>query len=168
MRLGLALLSGLVAACGGSSHSSSSSTLDVASFRSTAEAIANAADQHATTMNSVTSVAGCQVELSRYQGAVQPMLDRLRGLSDDMDLCMRSVGQPNYADARATCDVMFSELQTHMTQGCASSDMGVERAEAARHAQAMDGLAKHEEDRADTMGGMMGMSPMMDNGHCSR
>ncbi len=164
-RIGSALAVAVLAACGSSSNSS---TLDVASFRSTAQAIASAADQHATAMSSVANMTDCQTELSHYQGTVQPMIDRMSGLSDSMDTCMRSGGQPNDADARATCDSMSSELQAHLAQGCASSDMGVDRAEATRHARAMDGFAKREEDRADMIGGMMGMSPMMSGGHCSR
>jgi hypothetical protein len=88
------------------------------------------------------------------------MIERMQGMSGDMDREMSMMGHGMDADMACGADAMMAELGAHAAAACTSASITDDRAEAMRHATAMETWATHQHQRADEMGGMMGSSGM--------
>ena len=145
--------------CGGAHMSAP----DAAAFSSLANEVTARAQDHRVRMEQA-GAAGCSAEMARYAGDVAPLVDRMAGMSRDMDACMNAMGHTESADMQATCGQMRQELDAHVASTCAAADPV---SETARHVEAMQQMAAHERDRASTMGTMMGGTGGMMSGACS-
>ncbi|HET9595139.1 MAG TPA: hypothetical protein VFP65_06145 [Anaeromyxobacteraceae bacterium] len=155
----MATLACTAAACGGA-HTPAP---DTAAFSATASDLSIAAEAHLARMQQA-GAGGCATETARYAGEARPLVDRMSGMSQDMDACMTAMGHTSSADMKTTCEQMRQELEAHLAAVCASADP---MAETERHVAAMQQMAAHEMDRATTMHGMMGGSGGMTSSGCS-
>lgn len=133
---------------------------EVQAFSGLSQDISAAAAAYATTAAGTPDVPACHAAHTDYRGEVGPMLDRMRAMSGDMDLEMERMGHAGSADMTCGADAMRAELAAHDAAACASADMAENHAEAARHAVEMEAWAEHQRERAEEMGGMMGMGGM--------
>jgi hypothetical protein len=152
----------LIAAAGcGGDHVRGSDAVPAA-FATLATDVSAAAGRHRANGEGA-GPSGCAGEMSRYGAELRPMLDRMEGLSGDMDACVTEMGHASSADMQGTCAEMRQELERHLAGGCAAADPA---AEAARHAGSMQQLADREAQRSHAMGEMMGSRGGMMSGRC--
>lgn len=152
----------VVAACSSGLMMSRS---DVASYDRLASDLGGAVTNYRTATSAMSTPAECMAALQQYLGTVKPDLDRMGPLAGEMDSQMMALGQGLSSDMRCGMDVMRGELARHAAVACTAADMGMNRAEAGRHADAMESFADHMRMRAAEAGGMMGgASGMMGGG----
>jgi hypothetical protein len=151
-------LTGVLAlgACGGSMGDSMGvSSSEVAAMDQAATGVSAAAVTYRTGMASITTAADCAAAVEEYSSQVQPDVDRIAQMSGRMDGAMGSMGQMMGADMECGAEVMQQELHRHLGVACTAEDMAANQAEAALHAEAMQGFAEHMRMRSDEMGTMM-------------
>ena len=157
MKIFSALASVLVlAACGTGNNSMGVSTADVSSYDRAALAVSGSVATYRAATTSMASPSDCQAAVHQYAAQVQPALDQMKGMSSRMDGAMKSMGQTMRADMECGADVMRGELEQHMSVACTAADVEANRAEAARHSDAMEGFSEHMRMRASEVGSMMG------------
>ena len=147
----LAISTASVVACSGSSPA----TPDTLAYGQVASEVSSAVQTHRAASASFATQGDCIGERDRYDGHIAPLLERMRGLSGDMDACMDSMGHHPTPTLGDTCDAMRSELTRHMAAACASPNADAEASEANTHADRMAAWAKTEHDRSDEIGGMI-------------
>jgi hypothetical protein len=149
----LAWVSVLIAAgCGGSSDTRP----DAGAYAALAQSISSAATSYGSAAAATNDVAGCQSEHAAYDGRVRPMIERMQGMSGEMDREMAMMGTSRDADMTCGANALMAELDAHAAAACTSSSMAENHTEAMRHASAMETWATHQQQRAEEMGGMMG------------
>jgi len=138
----------------------------VMGFHAGAEAIAMAASEYGSAAAGMADVAACRADATGYDGVARPMVKQMQASAGPMDENMTSMGGPGAsADMRCGADAMLWELDRHASLACASTDdMVLDRAEAARHVQAMTSWADHQRVRSEQMGSMMGIGGMPGGG----
>jgi hypothetical protein len=114
----------------------------------------------------VTTLAQCQSLESQYDGQVRPWISEMVGMAGGMDGLVSAHDGAMDADMGCVTNAMMQELDTHRSTACAAADMGTDRAEAARHVQAMSGYTTHGIQRSDEIshgmqGGSWSWTPMM-------
>ncbi len=156
-------------ACGGSSGGSSpASSSEVAQYRQLAVQVQSAAVDYGTTMagSDIIGVSDCQRAEDQYDAPVRSWISRMMQMSADLDSLVAEHQGAMHADMGCDSETMMSELDHHRSVACASSHLDIDRAEAARHVQAMMGYTDHATARCDEMAsGFAGhgwsWSPMM-------
>lgn len=161
----------LVSACGGASSAGSSSNPsagDVVQYQQLSLQTQAAVDAYGQTMTGtmVSTLAECQSVEDRYDGQVRPWISLMVQGSAAMDNLVATHGGSGEADVDCDANAMMQELDRHHSAACASSDLATDRAEAARHVQAMTGYTGHATERCDEMLSGLGgdgwsWSPMM-------
>ncbi len=154
----------LLGACSGTGNSMGVNASDVAALDQAAARVSSSAASYQTSTANMATPADCGAAVQQYSTQVQPSVDRIAQMSGRMDAAMSSMGQMMGADMECGSGVMQQELAHHLGVACASPDMAANRAEAARHAGAMQEFADHMRMRADEMSTMMGSSGMMGGG----
>lgn len=156
--VGAVLVAGSLAGCGSSDEGVGPA--EVQAYSGLSQDISAAASTYATAAEGTADVPGCHAAHTPYRAEVGPMVDRMLGMSGDMDREMERMGHAASADMTCAADAMHAELAAHDAAACTSTDMAVNHAEAARHASEMEAWAEHQRARAGEMGGMMGMGGM--------
>lgn len=154
--IGLALA---VSACGSTPAPASEvvSTSDLDTYRSLAEQTQAAATSYRATMMGVGATLGtCATIHDAYDRQVRPWVSRMSGMSGSMDGYIDAHNGGDFADLTCVAAGMLAELDAHRAAACASSDFGIDRAEAARHVDAMATYAGHQLQRCGEMGRGMG------------
>jgi hypothetical protein len=161
----------LTAACGGTSTGSGpaiASSTDVVQYEQLASQVQAAANAYGTAVDgtNVATVAGCQSVEDRYDGQVRPWVSQMREMSGAMDDLAAAHDGAKYADVGCDANAMAQELDRHRSIACASIDPGTDRAEGARHVQAMTAYTSHATTRCgELLAGLEGrswdFSPMM-------
>ena len=171
-RMMVAVACGALASCGGGSDGGSGATAaEVQDFRASALAVSASASAYGATAATMPDHATCLADERGYEAQVRPMLDQMSMRSGAMDEQMASMGRAGDADISCGASAMVAELDHHAGLACtATVDMAPNRAEAARHVEAMTAWADHERVRSEQMGSMMGMSGMPggSTGTCQR
>jgi hypothetical protein len=145
----------LLGACSGTGHSMDVSASDVAALDRAASNVSSSAASYETSASAMATPADCSAAVQQYSAQVQPDVDHIAQMSGRMDAAMSSMGQRMGADMECGASVMQQELAQHLAAACTATDMAANRAEAARHAEAMQEFADHMRMRADEMGTMM-------------
>lgn len=161
MRLGIVgavVVAASLVGCGGSSDGVGPA--EVQAYSGLSRDVSQTVSAYATTAEVASDVPSCQAAHAAYDAQIGPMLDRVRSMSDGMDLEMEQMGHAESADMTCGADAMRAELAAHDAAACASTDMTENHAEVARHASEMEAWAEHQRARAEEMGGMMGMGGM--------
>lgn len=164
---------GLFAACGGSTNSSgggATTAADLQTFDTTSQSLSQAVAGYRTRSAAIADPASCAAAQQSYAPAVQPLVDRMQQMAGSLDGEMSSLGRTGDADMACATGAMKVELDHHAAAACASADPAADRAEAVRHADAMDGIIGHQRDRAGEMASVMGvdggmMGAGMEGGH---
>ena len=161
----------LVVSCGGTSSgpsASPASSREVVQYKQLALQLQSAVGSYGETMagTGVTTLAECQSVEAQYDGQVRPWVSQMMGMSGEMDSLASAHGGAMEADMGCDANAMMQELDNHRSMACASADLSTDRAEAARHVQAMTGYTSHGMQRCDGMlsgldGGGWSWSPMM-------
>jgi hypothetical protein len=161
----------LVASCGGTGSGASATTASssqVTQYEQLALQVQSAAGSYGETMagTGVTTVAECQSVEAQYDGQVRPWVSQMSGMSGGMDSLVSAHDGAMEADMGCDATSMMQELDNHRSMACASTDLAADRAEAARHVQAMTGYTSHGMQRCNEMlagldGGGWSWSPMM-------
>lgn len=177
----LALLLASLAACASESADSGSDTPDendIATYQELALHVGERAKTYDTAMQAPnTTPADCATIHAAYDDQVRPWITGLVSRSDEMDTFMQHhEGEPS-ADIGCLAATMSYELEHHNSLACKQSDLAGNRAEAARHADAMQSYANRLGQRCNEMmhglqnggwqWGPMHPGCMQWNGHCS-
>ncbi len=164
MKTFTALAGALVFAGCSTSNSTGVSAADVAALDQAAAGVSGSAASYRTSTAAMTTAADCTAAVQQYSAEVKPNVDRIAQMSGRMDGAMSSMGQMMGADMQCGAGVMQHELAQHLGVACTAPDMTANRAEAARHSDAMQEFADHMRMRADEMGTMMGANGRMMGG----
>ncbi len=144
---------GLATACSGASSAFTSAPAtsgDVVQYQQVALQVQSASGAYGQTMASgVSTVAECQALESWYDGEVRPWVSQMLQTSGAMDRLVSA--HDGSADMGCGADAMMRELDSHRAGACASAVLAVDRAEAARHVQAMLGYTSHATERCGEM-----------------
>lgn len=151
------VLVALVAGCGGMERSA-----DVDAYQRVLSDALAAVETHAAAAIALAP-ADCGSEMARYEAEMRPMLDRMAGMSDDMDACMADMGRAS-AEMQATCEAMRAEVDAHRDAACTTGDIA---GGGSRHASAMRDMIQREMDASAGMQGMMD-GTMMSGRSCHR
>lgn len=151
-------------ACGGGTAAP-----DVERFKQLNESLSSQVTAHCANTAAMADMTACTAERDRYLGAARNTVEQMTALSTSMDDCMMSMGRVSSADMHDTCVQMSDELDAHMTNACASTDLAVDKAEADRHCAQLQSLIQVQLERADSMmQGGGGMTGTMSGGTCHR
>ena len=140
-----------LSACGGSTSSTTpmgtgtgTTSGDITSYQQFAVNVQSTAAAYGTTMAGagVTSTS-CEGIHDQYDGQVRPWVSQMMQMGGHMDDFIDGHGGASDADMMCGSSTMMDELDHHRSIACTLADLGADRAEAARHAQAMNGYASH-------------------------
>ena len=155
MRL-LRSLAGTIAVVAACSSGPMISSADVNTYGQLAGDLRGAVATYRTGASAMTTTDECKAAFQQYMGQARLDLDRMGSLAGRMDDQMTAMGQMSSGDMRCGMGVMGSELSRHAAAACTATDMGMNRAEANRHGDAMDSFTEHMSMRAAEANGMMG------------
>jgi hypothetical protein len=161
----------LAGACGGMSGSPEpaiASRSDVVQYNQLALQVQSAAGAYGNALGRTngTTIASCQSVEDQYDGQVRPWVSQMRQMSGAMDDLAAAHDGAMHADMGCDANAMLHELDHYRSVACASSDLATDRAEAARHVQAMMGYTSHATERCgELLAGLdrsdWNFSPMM-------
>jgi len=164
----------MLAACGSMGNTSGATAADAAAYSQLAVSASSAVASYRQASATMATPAACRTDVDDYAAQMQGMVARMQEMAPRMDGHMAAMGQTMGADMQCGTGVMAQELMHHLSVAYTMADMTANAAEAARHADAMQGYADHMQMRAAEMaemanrsGGMMGGasgSGMMDGG----
>jgi hypothetical protein len=146
----------LTTACGGTSSGSGpviASSTDVVQYEQLTSQVQSAASAYETAVagTDVTTVAGCQSAEDNYDGQVRLWVTQMRQMSGAMDDLAAAHDGAKDADMGCDANAMAQELDRHRSAACASPDLATDRAEAARHVQAMTVYTSHATRRCSEL-----------------
>lgn len=138
----------VISGCGGMG---SFGAVDPAAYKKLTQDATALVETHRTNASVSSTVDACKAEHSSYDAQTRPKLELMQSQSYGMDNCMMQMGRAGDADLAATCGSMMSELNSHRSAACASSDPDVNKREAVRHCDAMRSWLDSAQNRASSL-----------------
>lgn len=143
------------AACGGATGSARDASA-LTAYQAVGQQMTTTLTAYAADAAAMPDVAACDAAYGRYQGAMPPLAERMREMSQAMDQRMAQAGHPGF-DMGCMADAMRAELGHHHAAACAGADLAADRQEAAEHVATMSRFMEHQRVRYQDAGSWMGM-----------
>ena len=142
----------IVAACSSEPPTQSVAQTDVTAYRMLLEDVVVTTTHYRTVMMDPGMTAGtCGHFHGDYDATLRWYLDQMPALAGEMDLVMMDHHGGDVADIACMTDAMRNELDQHARLACSWPDLASDRAEAARHVEAMLVLTAHATERCEEM-----------------
>jgi hypothetical protein len=151
-----ALALGAIVACGGTSTGApgAGGRSDITTYEQLASNTQLAVSSYRTAMaGSNITPTTCDEIHDQYDARVRPWISRMMQMAGAMDDFMGDHGGGSRADMTCGSATMMDELDHHRSVACTLATVAADRAEAARHADAMSSYARHAWDRCVEMSG---------------
>jgi hypothetical protein len=138
MLIRLMIFSSVVAlgACGRSSPAAP--TAEIEQLRVLASGVVSTAEAYGVRSGSMTDHAACRAARAGYDEQVRPRIEGMVALAPRVDRWLQARGPDDHADTECSTSTLLDELDRHLAIACSSPDLAANRAEAARHLEAVD------------------------------
>lgn len=141
-----------LAACSSEPPTRSVAQTDVIAYRELLEDVVAATTHYrAVMMDPGMTACTCGSFHRDYDDKMRWFLDQMPAFAGDMDAIMMDHQAGRAADVERVTDAMRDELDQHARVACTWTDLASDRAEAARHVDAMLVLTTHATERCDEM-----------------
>jgi hypothetical protein len=128
-------------------------TAELAQYQQLTLDVQEGATMYGSTMmgSETTTTADCRRVYDAYDELVRPWVSQMVAMSGRMDRHMDSNGGEEVADYGCAVATMMDELDLHRATACTLNDIRMNRAEAARHVDAMLNYSEHLWERCEQM-----------------